>query len=245
MIQRPASVLVAVDFGEASARAVEIGGFLAERCHASSLRLLHSESIEAPVYFTSEQIERLERERKTARARAEEFLQEFGRLHTPTPFSTGIETLTPVDAILRASTASELVVMGTHGRHGLTRWWLGSVAERVLRETRRPLLIVRADQGQPVTSLFDRVVVHATAPLIGAATLQFAQGLGACLGGEIIDKRYEPIEPAINETRATILLAALPEPRTSAWLADIGEPLVRFCSVPILFVPDVARGAFP
>jgi nucleotide-binding universal stress UspA family protein len=36
----------------------------------------------------------------------------------------------------------ELVVLGTHGRRGLTRWLLGSVAERTLRLTSVPLLLV-------------------------------------------------------------------------------------------------------
>ncbi|MEM5330991.1 universal stress protein [Paraburkholderia sp. JHI2823] len=37
---------------------------------------------------------------------------------------------------------AQLVVLGTHGRRGLTRWLLGSVAERTLRLTSIPLLLV-------------------------------------------------------------------------------------------------------
>lgn len=39
---------------------------------------------------------------------------------------------------------AQLVVLGTHGRRGLTRWLLGSVAERTLRLTSAPLLLVPA-----------------------------------------------------------------------------------------------------
>jgi nucleotide-binding universal stress UspA family protein len=48
-------------------------------------------------------------------------------------------------SILKASetSAAELIVMGTHGRSGVTRMMMGSVAERVLHETRIPLLTVR------------------------------------------------------------------------------------------------------
>lgn len=37
----------------------------------------------------------------------------------------------------------DLIVMGTHGRTGLTRLFLGSVAERVIREAPCPVLVVR------------------------------------------------------------------------------------------------------
>lgn len=42
----------------------------------------------------------------------------------------------------------DLIVLATHGRGGLQRWLLGSVTERVLGNTKLPLLIVRP-QAQP------------------------------------------------------------------------------------------------
>jgi nucleotide-binding universal stress UspA family protein len=39
----------------------------------------------------------------------------------------------------------DLVVMGTHGRTGLKQFWLGSVAEKVIRQCRRPVVTVRGD----------------------------------------------------------------------------------------------------
>jgi hypothetical protein len=47
----PRSIVAAVDFGEASARAVAAAGTIADRCRAS-LTLLHAELLEAPPYFT-------------------------------------------------------------------------------------------------------------------------------------------------------------------------------------------------
>ena len=38
----------------------------------------------------------------------------------------------------------DLVAMSTHGRTGVSRWVLGSVAEKVLRASSTPLLLVRA-----------------------------------------------------------------------------------------------------
>ena len=39
--------------------------------------------------------------------------------------------------------ACDLIAMSTHGRHGLERWVMGSVTDRVLNATRLPILIVR------------------------------------------------------------------------------------------------------
>jgi nucleotide-binding universal stress UspA family protein len=54
----------------------------------------------------------------------------------------------PVDAILEAAgeEGATMIVMGTHGRRGLTRFFLGSVAEQVIRRAPCPVLTVRADE---------------------------------------------------------------------------------------------------
>lgn len=46
--------------------------------------------------------------------------------------------------VLHAETmGADLIVMGTHGRRGLSQWLLGSVAERVLRDASCPTLTVK------------------------------------------------------------------------------------------------------
>jgi len=62
------------------------------------------------------------------------------------PGSVRYETLVingdPAERVLEASRALEadLIVMGSHGRKGLSRIVLGSVAERVVRESSTPVL---------------------------------------------------------------------------------------------------------
>jgi nucleotide-binding universal stress UspA family protein len=53
----------------------------------------------------------------------------------------------PVDAIVDASRRCDLIVMGTHGRTGLRHLFLGSVAERVVRQAHSPVLTVRSESG--------------------------------------------------------------------------------------------------
>ena len=55
----------------------------------------------------------------------------------------------PAEAIIKAADElnPDLIVMATHGRRGVVRFFLGSVAERVVRESTRPVLIVRPGTG--------------------------------------------------------------------------------------------------
>jgi nucleotide-binding universal stress UspA family protein len=60
----------------------------------------------------------------------------------------------PADAIL-ASAQDEgtgLIVMSTHGRSGLSRLIMGSVAEEVLHRASVPVLLVRGDLSHPTAS---------------------------------------------------------------------------------------------
>jgi nucleotide-binding universal stress UspA family protein len=49
-----------------------------------------------------------------------------------------IEVLTVADRL-----KADLIVMGTHGRHGVSRLFLGSVAEKVVRGSPVPVLTMR------------------------------------------------------------------------------------------------------
>lgn len=55
----------------------------------------------------------------------------------------------PATEIVRAADAygADLIVMGTHGRRGLSRFVMGSVAEAVHRKAKCPVLTVRTKAG--------------------------------------------------------------------------------------------------
>lgn len=60
--------------------------------------------------------------------------------------TTRVAVGAPADGIITQADANGagLIAMSTHGRSGLARWTLGSVAEKVLREAGTPLLLYRA-----------------------------------------------------------------------------------------------------
>lgn len=234
--RRPASILVPIDFGAASARALTIAGYLGARCGAA-LRLLHAESADVPPYFTAHQIERLERERTAFLKQANDSLIQFGQTCTDTSFSTTIADRPPIDAILAASAAAELVVMGTHGRHGPPRWWIGSVAEGVLRTIARPLLVVRAAAGVERPFVLARIAVGTSSPPGGDGALRYARMLAGCIPGSVIDVDSDANARDERHANDTILVVTMPEQK-GAWLANHGELLVRNGVVPVLFVPE-------
>jgi nucleotide-binding universal stress UspA family protein len=54
--------------------------------------------------------------------------------------------------ILDAVQPGDMIVMGSHGRSGLKRWMLGSVAEEVLRHSPVPVLMVKLAHDEPSPS---------------------------------------------------------------------------------------------
>jgi len=135
-------ILVPTDFEKASAGALEIATSLARACDAK-LTLLHVWEI--PIYpymdfmLNSEVITRVEdaavKHLAEALERAREVLPSVeSRLKSGLPWQgilDAIEELKP-----------DLVVMGTHGRQGIGRAILGSVAEKLVRFSTVPILTV-------------------------------------------------------------------------------------------------------
>jgi nucleotide-binding universal stress UspA family protein len=159
-------VLAAVDFGDASAAATALAGALTA-ASGGRLTVLHAEMIEAPPYFTAAQVEAIEGARLQARAAAAGYVRTFAAAHTPVPVEPRIVEGTPVNAILDASTDFDLLVLGTHGRHGPRRWWVGSVAEGVLRAARVPVLVTCALPAASLARLTQRLASAAPDPRVG------------------------------------------------------------------------------
>jgi nucleotide-binding universal stress UspA family protein len=81
-----------------------------------------------------------------------------------------------------------LVVMGTHGRSGITRWAMGSVASKVVRGTKTPVLMIRTKGTKPPekSRLLSRVLVPLDGSEVGEAALPFVTELASKLDMEVI-----------------------------------------------------------
>lgn len=140
-------ILHPTDFSRASAPALRRAVALARACRAP-LVLLHVMTPPSPFIgegtLPSSYAELLIMARRSARRRLATALARVRRerVRVQAIFAEGL----PADEILRAArrARADLIVMGTHGRTGASRVFMGSVAERVVRESRCPVLTVRA-----------------------------------------------------------------------------------------------------
>jgi nucleotide-binding universal stress UspA family protein len=107
-----------------------------------------------------------------------------------------------IAATIRAtaeSTAVDLVVMTTHGRGPLGRFWLGSVADALVRSLAMPLLLVRPQESAPDFSS-EPVLKHLLLPLDGSPLaeqmLEPAVALGSLMEADYTLLRViKPIVP--------------------------------------------------
>ncbi len=139
-------ILAPVDFSDVSNQSLEAAVSLAEQLHAKIV-VLHAVE---PVYFAGTMfgpeinVPNLVEEQRSAAASAMKDI--VARLERKGIGSTGlVETGSPYNVILRTAEERkcDLVVMGTHGRSGVSHLLLGSVAEKVVRAATCPVLTVR------------------------------------------------------------------------------------------------------
>ena len=137
----PRILLVPVDFSATSEYALDYACVLAARLDAK-IQLVHALGANVPELdnvFTDSMIETL---REGAKVRLEKLAaprRSIAAIMDPMVLSGE-----PRDAILDAAVSADadMIVIGSHGRRGMARVMLGSVAEQVARRANCPVLIV-------------------------------------------------------------------------------------------------------
>lgn len=153
-----AKVLLATDFSQASQHALEHAALIAAR-HDAELHVVHARVVgdDDPQDFPP-----LEAYQAALDALARANLEQLS-----IPFEVPVHThtergISAAQAILRAAEGYEadLIVMGSHGRGWLPHVLLGSVTQRVVRASTRPVLVVgRAPEHRPRGERYSRVLV--------------------------------------------------------------------------------------
>jgi nucleotide-binding universal stress UspA family protein len=145
-MRTPRTILVPIDFGDASIAALDYAVDLADGADAK-VYVLHTFEIplvglpDGLIVATAELTTRIV---DVAQKALDDALRRYdGRNVVVTPL---LRQGDPREVIVRLAEelGADLVCMGTHGRRGIERALLGSVAESVVRTSRAPVLTTHA-----------------------------------------------------------------------------------------------------
>jgi nucleotide-binding universal stress UspA family protein len=120
---------------------------------------------------------------------------------------------------------ADLVVMTTHGRAGLSRFFLGSVADRLVRELHCPILLLPPESPQiPEPGAAARILI----PLDGSA-----------LAASVLGRAAAVLPDAALELVRVVVLPATPLPPEAGWSVP-SEILDEELSIAAHYLEDVA-----
>lgn len=147
----PKKILAPVDFSELSQGVVQAAVEIGELRDAEVLVLHVAKEPRYPTYYgdgASSTALLPEKMKEDARARLESQLDDLVKKVSRKP-SVRTNLLwggNPAKDIVQVSQSGnfDLIVMGTHGRSGVSRIFIGSVAEEVIRRAPCPVFVVRA-----------------------------------------------------------------------------------------------------
>jgi nucleotide-binding universal stress UspA family protein len=188
------SILVPLDGSPASEHALPIAYDLARRSDAL-LRLVHVHVMysAAPIYVEGmpvidEQMQSLGKaheraylERMRDRLVAESNLRVGIALLDPAEAENPDQTVPQMLASYAAASDTDLIVMTTHGRGGLARFWLGSVADALVHISTTPMLLVRPDDDTAAVEhppAFRRILLALDGSALAEQILEPALALG-------------------------------------------------------------------
>ena len=192
----PEHILCPVDFSEQSSAALRTAGVIAQS-FGSEVVVLHAQRLEAPVYFTAAQTKALQGQLRQSLRAAKKHVAEFARKNLSARVAHRVMVVEedPVSAILKTQQeiGAGLIAMGTHGRGGLARVRLGSIAESVLHQAEVPILTVGPRMRPPATvgGVFRRVLCPVNFSPSSQAALEQAAALAAGMGAELIVAHIE------------------------------------------------------
>lgn len=117
---------------------------------------LHLAYVSSDVYVAASLVEAVREQAASYIAGVADGLQQAG-YSVQTQVWSGYPP-TVIDEIARREQV-ELIAISTHGRTGMARWALGSVADAVVRQAHVPVLLVRAQNDVPIETSIRRILV--------------------------------------------------------------------------------------
>jgi nucleotide-binding universal stress UspA family protein len=180
-----ATVLVGIDFSEHSRQALRVALALAERQHARIVAVNAIDLLLVEAAAVAYDDDRLRSETETALRLfvAAECRDRFAGVRRDVVVRSGRADREML--ALAAEIDADLIVVGTHGLGGVRKLFFGSVAEKILRAARVPVLAVPFDANRPgvleFTSVLAAIELDETAGSMAAEAARVATSLGVPL----------------------------------------------------------------
>jgi nucleotide-binding universal stress UspA family protein len=182
-------ILVPTDLSDFSDLALDYALYFQKRLE-SQITLMYAEEFtfvftgEYPIGYYFEDVNAMKKH-------ASKLLHEYVKTHVPSacPVATILVDDTPARAVVRTADDlnADLIIMGTHGRHGIHRAFLGSVTERVLRETQRPVMTVLPKEGTPRGQVkIETILCPVNFTTVAREAVENASVLAAALDAQLI-----------------------------------------------------------
>lgn len=146
----------------------------------------------------------VDREMEDARSYLEALAKSYR--DTDVKVATQVEMGTPTQTLLGIISANQVdgVIIGSHGRSGLARWALGSVAQAIVRHSTAPVLLLR-QQGPALDDDHDlrvgplRVLIPLDGSALAEAALEPALFLGnVAANGDDFEAHIARVIPFVN-----------------------------------------------
>lgn len=153
-------ILTAVDFDAASRGALDLGAGIA-RQYEAELVIVHALEILVPPYPMAlmPELAPIQQATQSGLDRIVERVEAvWPRVRGALLWGNAAESIVRYAEEIEV----DLVVVGTHGRKGPSRWLIGSVAEKVTRWCHTPVLTVHEGDDQPHGKGIDFEEVHAS-----------------------------------------------------------------------------------
>jgi nucleotide-binding universal stress UspA family protein len=224
-------IVVALDGSDLAEQAVPVAAALACRTGAE-LHLVH---VHVPLPRDPIHVEGLPVIDEQMRSRRRDHEQAYldgarARLVADTPGLTRVIDGTPASAVAAYAhgCGAQLVVLTTHGRGGLERVWLGSVADELIRMSSVPVLVLRPEPRKTAGPL-SRILVPLDGSPLAEGILEPAMRMARLEpGAEILLLQIvPPVLPAIVVPHALVVPAPPSEEVERAQRAVAAEYLDR------------------
>jgi nucleotide-binding universal stress UspA family protein len=236
-------ILCPTDFSKFAFRAADYAVALARHYEAEVhfLHVIPSTLIPLDQYpYVAEPIPPAPEFRKRALERLDAFVALSRTEGARTRFS--VAEGSPITAILDTAQAdpADLICLGTHGREGMERLILGSVAEKVLRKARCPVLTVSepGDERAPKEAVFKSILCAIDFSTLSLKAVEYCLSLAQEAGGRLTllnAVEWFPDEPGwIGSPNVTDYQAQMEE-QVRARLEEIVPADVRtWCEVEVV-----------